>query len=104
MMGGVRAFMPPQGILTIASYLPRQREVRFIDENVRPPSEADYRWADAVLVSGMRIQRPHINLINEMARQYGNITALGGPSLSGCSQYSPNFVLPHLGEHVYAPT
>ena len=97
-MGGVRAFMPPQGILTIASYLPRQREVRFIGENVRPPSEADYRWADAVLVSGMHIQRPHINRINEMAHQYGKITALGGPSVSACAEYYRDFDLLHLGE------
>ncbi len=33
---GVKAFMPPQGLLLIAAYLPSHWEVRFIDENVRP--------------------------------------------------------------------
>ena len=28
----VRAFMPPQGLLTVAAYLPESWEVRFVDE------------------------------------------------------------------------
>ncbi|HTG04196.1 MAG TPA: B12-binding domain-containing radical SAM protein, partial [Bradyrhizobium sp.] len=30
---GVQAFMPPQGLLLIAAYLPAHWPVRFIDEN-----------------------------------------------------------------------
>jgi len=33
---GVQAFMPPQGLLLIAAYLPENWPVRFIDENIRP--------------------------------------------------------------------
>src|SRR6201995_3515286 len=61
---GVKAFMPPQGLLVIAAYLPNHWEVRFIDENVRPASADDYRWADVVMTSGMHIQRHQINEIN----------------------------------------
>jgi len=50
-MKGVRAFMPPQGLLLIAAYMPQTWPVRFIDENVRKATEADFAWADAVLVS-----------------------------------------------------
>ena len=32
----VRAFMPPQGLLLIAAYLPASWPVRFIDENIAP--------------------------------------------------------------------
>jgi len=32
---GVQAFMPPQGLLLIAAYMPENWEVRFIDENIR---------------------------------------------------------------------
>jgi hypothetical protein len=35
---GVRAFLPPQGLLVIAAYLPKNWQVRFIDENIRPAS------------------------------------------------------------------
>jgi hypothetical protein len=31
---GVRAFMPPQGLLIVAAYLPERWQVRFVDENI----------------------------------------------------------------------
>jgi radical SAM superfamily enzyme YgiQ (UPF0313 family) len=97
-MGNVRAFMPPQGILIVASYLPQEWEVRFIDENVRSATRADYQWADVVIVSGMHIQRSQINQINELAHREGKITMVGGPSVSGCPEYYPSFDILHLGE------
>lgn len=98
LMANVRAFMPPQGILLVAAYLPKEWEVRFIDENVKPATRTDYRWADAVIVSGMHIQRPQINHINELAHREGKITVVGGPSVSGCPEYYPEFDIVHLGE------
>lgn len=96
--GRVKAFMPPQGILLVAAYMPRSWEVRFVDENIQPATPTDYQWADVVIVSGMHIQRPQINLINELAHRYGKLTALGGPSVSGCPEYYPDFDILHLGE------
>ncbi|MEH2002939.1 MAG: B12-binding domain-containing radical SAM protein [Nostoc sp.] len=98
LMGSVRAFMPPQGILIVAAYLPKQWEVRFIDENVKSATRADYQWADVVIVSGMHIQKPQINQINELAHRAGKITVVGGPSVSGCPEYYPEFDILHLGE------
>jgi radical SAM superfamily enzyme YgiQ (UPF0313 family) len=95
---GVKAFMPPQGLLLIAAYIPTHWEVRFIDENVRPATERDFRWADAVLVSGMHVQRQQINEINRRAHASGKVTVLGGPSVSGCPEYYPEFDYLHLGE------
>lgn len=94
----VRAFMPPQGLLLIAAYLPPDWEVRFIDGNVRLPGPADYRWADAVFISGMHIQRSRINAINAAAHRYGKVTVLGGPSVSACADYYPQVDLLHVGE------
>jgi radical SAM superfamily enzyme YgiQ (UPF0313 family) len=95
---GVKAFMPPQGILVIANYLPANWNVRFVDENVRRASAADFVWADVVFVSGMHIQRPQIGHINRRAHVYGKVTALGGPSVSGCPEYYPDFDYLHVGE------
>ena len=95
---GVKAFMPPQGLLLIAAYIPKHWEVRFIDENVQPAKERDFRWADAVLVSGMHVQRKQINDINRRAHALGKVTVLGGPSVSGCPEYYPDFDYLHLGE------
>ncbi|BAY46100.1 radical SAM domain-containing protein [Scytonema sp. HK-05] len=98
LMGGVKAFMPPQGILIVASYLPKEWEVRFIDENVQSATRIDYQWADVVIVSGMHIQKRQINTINELAHREGKITVLGGPSVSACPEYYPEFDILHLGE------
>ena len=56
LMYGVKAFMPPQGLLLIAAYMPESWPVRFVDENIKPATEADFAWADIVLVTGMHIQ------------------------------------------------
>jgi len=98
LMGNVKAFMPPQGILLVAAYLPRSWEVRFIDENITPVTDADYQWADVAIVSGMHIQRSQINQINDLAHRWHKITVVGGPSVSGCPEYYPDFDLLHLGE------
>ena len=95
---GVKAFMPPQGLLIVAAYLPEAWQVRFIDENIRAAKPADYRWADIVIASNMHIQRPQIQRINDLAHKAGCITLLGGPSVSGCPEYYPDFDLLHLGE------
>jgi hypothetical protein len=79
LLPGVRAFMPPQGLLVIAAYLPAEWQVRFIDENMGSPTEADYLWADAVFMSGMHAQRARIVAINEAAHKHGKLTVLGGP-------------------------
>lgn len=55
--GGVRAFMPPQGILVVAAYLPTAWDVRFIDENIRPARARDFLWADWHPPAGAFVER-----------------------------------------------
>lgn len=95
---GVQAFMPPQGLLLIAASLPAGWDVRFIDENIRAATDDDFIWADAVFVSGMHIQRPQINDICRRAHEHDLAVALGGPSVSACPEYYPNFDYLHVGE------
>ncbi len=97
-MCGVSAFMPPQGILVIAAYLPPSWEVRFIDENIRQARPQDFTWADAVLVSGMHIQRPQILDICARTKAVGKLAVLGGPSVSGAPDSYPQFDVLHIGE------
>ena len=98
LMDGVSAFMPPQGLLVIAAYLPAAWEVRLVDENMRPAAPADFAWADAVFVSGMHVQREAIGDIGRRARGFGKATALGGPSVSSCPEHYPDFDYLHVGE------
>jgi radical SAM superfamily enzyme YgiQ (UPF0313 family) len=95
---GVRAFMPPQGLLLIAAVLPPHWQVRFIDENIAPATSADFAWADAVFVSGMHIQRRQINDICSRAHAAGRVAVLGGPSVSSSPENYPAFDYLHLGE------
>src|SRR5580692_11949367 len=95
---GVQAFMPPQGLLLIAAYLPEHWPVRFIDENIRAATTEDFEWAEAVLVSGMHIQRQQMNDICHRAHGFDLAVAIGGPSVSSCPHYYPAFDYLHVGE------
>ena len=96
--GSTKAFMPPQGLLVIAAYLPAHWEVRFIDENMVRATDDDFEWAEAVFVSGMHIQRRHIDDICRRAHARGKVTVLGGPSVSACPEHYPEFDYLHVGE------
>ena len=98
MMPRVRAFMPPQGMLVVAATVPKDWEVRFIDENMSPATDADFQWADAVFATGMHVQRETINDVNERAHRFGKVTVLGGPSVSACAEWYPDVDILHLGE------
>jgi radical SAM superfamily enzyme YgiQ (UPF0313 family) len=95
---GVQAFMPPQGLLLIAAYLPANWSVRFIDENIRATTAEDFKWAEAVFVSGMHIQRQQMNDICRRAHSFDLTVAIGGPSVSACPDYYPSFDYLHVGE------
>ena len=95
---GAVAFMPPQGILTIAAYLPHKWEVRVIDENATQLTQADIDWADAVLVSGMHVQRRRMAEIAQAAHARGKLAIAGGSSVSGCPEYHPDFDILQIGE------
>jgi len=96
--GRIRAFMPPQGLLVIAAYLPESWDVRFVDENAGPATADDLAWADAVFLSGMHVQRPFIEDAIARAHRAGKPVALGGPSVSGCPEHYPEADLIQVGE------
>lgn len=92
------AFMTPQGILTIAAYLPEEWEVRVVDENIRPTEDADFAWADVVFVSGMHVQRKRMAWLAERAHAFGKLAVVGGPSVSSRPSYHPGYDILHVGE------
>jgi len=96
--GSLRAFMPPQGLLVIAAALPEGWEARFIDENVARAKRSDFKWADAVFVSGMHVQRRQIDNIRKRAHKIGKPAVLGGSSVSACPEFYPEFDYLHIGE------
>jgi radical SAM superfamily enzyme YgiQ (UPF0313 family) len=95
---GAKAFMPPQGILVIANYLPATWPVRFVDENIGPATSADLQWADVVCITGMHIQTAQIRDIHGRARRAGKVTVLGGPSVSAAPEIYAEIDYLHIGE------
>jgi hopanoid C-2 methylase len=95
---GAKAFMPPQGLLLIANYLPENWPVRFVDENMAAVRDCDFEWADVVFISGMHIQRAQILDIHRRAKAAGKVTVLGGPSVSGAPESYPQIDYLHVGE------
>src|SRR3979411_1135 len=98
LMRGVRAFMPPQGLLLIAAYMPESWPVRFVDENIRRATSAELEWADVVVVSGLHGQAPQCHDIAARAHAAGKPGALGGPSPSASPEMYPDIDYLHIGE------
>ena len=90
--------MPPQGLLVIAAAVPASWQVRFVDENIAEVTAEDFRWAEAIFVSGMHIQRRQIEDICRRAHAYGRTTVLGGSSVSAAPERYPDFDYLHVGE------
>lgn len=74
-----KTIMPPLGLLTIASYLPADFQVRLVDRNVSEESEADWEWADVVFLSLMMAQREDYHRCVANAGIHRKPVAVGGP-------------------------
>lgn len=98
LLDGIKAHQPPLGLLVIAAYLPKTWQVRLVDKNIRDVSDDDFKWAEAVFVSGMHLQRQQINDICRRAHDFNLPVALGGPSVSACPEYYPDLDYLHIGE------
>jgi radical SAM superfamily enzyme YgiQ (UPF0313 family) len=81
-IGGWRTLLPPLGLPTVAALLPPEWSVRLVDENARPLREADWQWADLVMVSGMLLQQAALLALIRQAKARGKVVAAGGPATS----------------------
>ena len=77
-----RATLPPLGLLTVAALLPRSWDIRVSDLNVKPLSDEEILWADAVLVGGMLVQTPSALEVIRRARKLGRKTIVGGAAVT----------------------
>src|SRR5438874_7675012 len=79
---GKAAPHPPLGLATLAALLPKHWELRIAQLNVASLDEADWRWADAALVTGMLVHRESMHEVIQHARRRGVRTVAGGPAVS----------------------
>ncbi|NEO98080.1 MAG: DUF4070 domain-containing protein [Symploca sp. SIO2E9] len=76
---GCKVTLPPLGLITVAAILPQNWEFRLIDRNIGFETEADWNWADLVIVSGMIVQKPDLLDLIRKAKRRGKLVAVGGP-------------------------
>jgi radical SAM superfamily enzyme YgiQ (UPF0313 family) len=78
-IAGLKASIPPLGIITVAAMLPTEWEIRFYDRNVSPETDADWQWCDIVILSAMIAQKEDFLAQIQKAAQLGKKVAVGGP-------------------------
>jgi len=77
-MLGAESAAPPLGLLTMAGLLPENWELRCIDEDVEPVTDADIEWADFVMLSGIGAQEATLRKMIERSHAKGKLVAVGG--------------------------
>ncbi|MBD1911398.1 MULTISPECIES: B12-binding domain-containing radical SAM protein [unclassified Leptolyngbya] len=78
-LAGLKATIPPLGILTVAALLPKEWEIRFYDRNVSPETDADWEWCDIVILSAMLAQKEDFHELIRKGDRFGKKVAVGGP-------------------------
>lgn len=76
---GRKAMLPPLGLITVAAILPQEWEFKLVDLNVRSVTEAEWDWADLVLMSAMIVQKHDLLVQIREAKRRGKPVAVGGP-------------------------
>jgi len=74
-----KAAFPPLGLLTVASMLPGEWELKLVDMNVSRLSDKDIKWADYVFISGMVGQRNSAKDIIKKCNKLKTPIVAGGP-------------------------
>lgn len=74
-----KAMLPPLGLITVAAILPQEWEYKLVDRNVRQITEAEWAWADLVVMSAMIVQKDDLLAQIQEAKRRGKRVAVGGP-------------------------
>ena len=74
-----KAAIPPLGLMTVASLIPDNYDVRLIDMNVAPLSTGDIEEADLVFISAMIVQKRSFEYVLNLCNDIGKPTVVGGP-------------------------
>ncbi len=76
---GRKVLLPPLGLITAAAILPQDWEYKLVDHNVREVTEAEWDWADLVILSAMIVQKADLLAQIHEAKRRGKRVAVGGP-------------------------
>lgn len=76
---GKKSSMPPLGLLTVAGMFPQEYQLKVVDMNVKPLTDADLDWADMVFTSTMIVQKKSLQEVISRCNQANVPIASGGP-------------------------
>jgi len=85
-----KVLLPPLGLITVAAILPQQWEFKLVDHNVREVTEAEWQWADLVILSAMIVQKQDLLAQIQEAKRRGKRVAVGGPYPTSVPEESLN--------------
>ncbi len=74
-----KAMLPPLGLITVAALLPQDWSFRLVDRNVQAATDADWDWADVVIMSAMIVQKEDLLAQIREGKRRGKKVAVGGP-------------------------
>jgi radical SAM superfamily enzyme YgiQ (UPF0313 family) len=72
----------PLGLITVAAMLPKDWDIRLVNRNTEPLTDADLDWADLVMIGGMLNQQPDFIYLIDLAHRHGKPVCVGGPDVS----------------------
>ncbi len=93
-----RASLPPLGLITVASMLPDDWELKLVDMNVTNLRRRHLEWADYALISAMMVQRDSAEEVIERCHAHGVRTVAGGPLFTSLPEEFPQVDHLVLGE------
>jgi radical SAM superfamily enzyme YgiQ (UPF0313 family) len=74
-----KVLLPPLGLITVAAILPQEWNFKLVDRNVRAITEAEWQWADMVILSAMIVQKDDLLSLIKEAKRRDKKVACGGP-------------------------
>ena len=93
-----RSSLPPLGLLTLAALLPPEWDLRLVDMNVEPLTDAEIQLADYVMISAMIVHKDAVAGLADRCAQLGKTVLAGGPLFSTGREDYPTIKHFVLGE------
>ncbi len=75
---GAETAAPPLGLLIVAALLPPSWQLRFVDGDLDPITDADLEWAEVLMLSGKGPQKLPIHKLIDRANARGVTVVVGG--------------------------